>query len=239
MRFYEFLLFILIGAVHPSDGLQQGVVAHGFVEIHRVEDRRVETGQQLLSHDEDLGVLAKLDKTLPDAPLLLFVYVKFLQFRGVVVIACINHFGIFLRQKLIEQLFVIGAGLPVHRDQKSFVTQRLDVALVMVRDKPRHFPHAGLAFEKVFKSDGPVEDFVQLFDVGDAFGFGEGKELLFHDLVWNQQRVRRQAVEERQGRAVLDALGNRVLVEIAFIVFAAEGFEGSPAIDGFIDGRAR
>ena len=55
----------------------------------------------------------------------------------------------------------------------------------MVRDKPRHFPHAGLAFEKVFKSDGPVEDLVQLFDVGDAFGLGEGKELLFHDLVWN------------------------------------------------------
>ena len=92
------------------------MVAHGLVEIHRVEDRRIETGQQLLRDNEDLGVLAEPDKTLPDASLLLFGYVKFLQFRGVVVIACINHFGVFRRQKLIEQLFVIGARLPVHRN---------------------------------------------------------------------------------------------------------------------------
>ena len=65
----------------------------------------------------------------------------------------------------------------------------------MVRDKARHFPHPCLALEKVFKSDGPVEDLIQLFDIGDAFGLGERKELLFHYLVWDQQRVRRQTVE--------------------------------------------
>ena len=67
----------------------------------------------------------------------------------------------------------------------------------MIRDKPRDFPHASLSFEKVLESYRSVEDLIQLFDIGDAFGLGEGKELLFHDLVWNQQRVRRQAVEER------------------------------------------
>src|SRR5438105_477944 len=53
MRLYEFLLFAFIGPVHPRNRLQQRVVAHGLVEIHRVEDRRVETSQQLLRDDED------------------------------------------------------------------------------------------------------------------------------------------------------------------------------------------
>src|SRR5947208_9865823 len=109
----------------------------------------------------------------------------------------------------------------------------------MIRDKPRYLPHASLSFEKVLESYRSVEDLIQLFDIGDAFGFGEGKELLFHDLMWNQQRVRRQAVEKRQRRAVLDALGNRVLVEIAFVILTAERFKGSPAIDSLVDGRAR
>src|SRR5262245_29434115 len=208
VRLDELLLFVLIRAVHSRDRLQQGVVTHRLVEIHGVENRRVKTGQELLRDNEDFGLLAEPDKTLPDTTLFLFVDVKLLQFDGVVVIGRINDFGVFWRQKLIEQLFVIGARLPVHRDKKRLVTQRLNVALVMIRDKARHFPHARLALEKVFKSNGPVEDLVQFFDIGDAFSLGEGKELLLHDLMGHQQRVGGQAVEERQGRAVINALGN-------------------------------
>src|SRR5262245_7165642 len=150
VRLDELLLFVLIGSVHPRDRLQQRVIAHGLVEIHGVENRRIEAGQELLRNNQDFGLLAEADKTLPDTSLFLFVDVKLLQFGGVVVIGRINDFGVFRRQKLIKQLFVIGARLPVHRDKKRLVTQRLNIALVMIRDKARHFPHARLALEKVF-----------------------------------------------------------------------------------------
>src|SRR5262245_65387309 len=67
VRLDELLLFVLIGAVYPGDCLQQGVVAHGLVEIHGVENRRIEAGQELLRDNKNFGVLAEPDKTLPDA----------------------------------------------------------------------------------------------------------------------------------------------------------------------------
>src|SRR5262249_3987181 len=78
VRLDELLLFVLIGAVNPGDRLQQGVVAHGLVEIHGVEDRCIEAGQELLRDNEDLGLFAKPRKTLPDSSLFLFVDVKLL-----------------------------------------------------------------------------------------------------------------------------------------------------------------
>jgi hypothetical protein len=47
-------LLVAVGAVGAGDGLQQGVVAHGLVEIHGLQDGRVEAGQQLGGDDEDL-----------------------------------------------------------------------------------------------------------------------------------------------------------------------------------------
>ena len=37
MGFNHFLCLVLIRTVHPRDGLEQCMVAHRFVEIHRVE----------------------------------------------------------------------------------------------------------------------------------------------------------------------------------------------------------
>ena len=47
-------LFVAVGAVGARDGLQQGVVAHRFVEVHGLQDGRVEAGQQLGGDDQDL-----------------------------------------------------------------------------------------------------------------------------------------------------------------------------------------
>ena len=40
-------LLLAVGAVRAADRLQQGVVPQRLVEIHRLQDRRVEAGQQL------------------------------------------------------------------------------------------------------------------------------------------------------------------------------------------------
>ncbi len=77
-----------------------------------------------------------------------------------------------------------------------------------------------LAFEKVLEVDRPLEDLVQLLDVGDAFGLGEIEKFLFHHLMRHEHLVGRQVVVERQRRAVFDAFADRILVEIALVVLA-------------------
>jgi hypothetical protein len=55
------------------------VVPHRLVEIHGVEHRRIEAGEQLLGDDEDLGLLVELAEALADLPLPLRVEVEFLE----------------------------------------------------------------------------------------------------------------------------------------------------------------
>ena len=45
-------------------------------------------------------------------------------------------------------------------------------------------------------------------------------------------------VVERQRGAVLDALGDGILVQVALVVLAAEGLEGALAVGGLVDRRA-
>ncbi len=90
VRLDHLLPLVLVGPVHPRDRLQQRVVAHRLVEIHRVEDRRVEAGQQLLGDDQDLRVFADLGEVLADLLLLLLVEVPLLQLRRVVVVAGVD-----------------------------------------------------------------------------------------------------------------------------------------------------
>jgi hypothetical protein len=52
--------------------------------------------------------------------------------------------------------------------------------------------------------------------------------------VRDQHLVGGELVVERQRRAVLDAVGNGILVQIPLVVLAAEGLEGAPAVDGLV-----
>ena len=235
---HHFLRLVLVGAVHQGDGLQQGVVAHRFVEIHRVEHRSVEAGEQFLGDDENLRHLVELAEALADLPLLLRVEVEFLEQRGVVVAAGIDDLGILGREELIEGVLVVGAGFAVHANEEGLVAKRLDVLAVVLGDKLRHLLDALLALEEVFQIHRPLKDLVQLLDVGHALGFGEGEELLVQRLVRHEHFIRRELVIERQRGAVLDAVGDGILVQVALVVLASEGLEGALAIDGLVHGRA-
>ncbi len=65
-RWLPAAVLVLVGPVHPRDGLQQHVVAHRLVEVHAVEDRGVEAGQQLLGDDQDAGFLVGFAEPLAD-----------------------------------------------------------------------------------------------------------------------------------------------------------------------------
>ena len=162
----------------------------------------------------------------------------FLRCGWIVVVAGENDLRIFRRQDCIERLLVEGAGLAVDGDEKRLVAQRLDVLAVVLGDVLRDLLHALLALEEVLQVHRAIENLVQLLDVGDALGFGEREELLLHDVVRHEHLVRREVVVERQRRAVLDALRDRVLVQVALIVLAAEGLERAFAVRGLVHRRA-
>lgn len=90
-------------------------------------------------------------------------------------------------------------------------------------------------FDDLDQAHRPLEDFVQLLDVGHAFGFGEREELLVQCLMGDEHFVGRELVVERQGRAVLDAVGDGIFVQVALVVLAAEDLEGALAVDGLVD----
>ena len=79
MGLHHLLRLVLVGAVHPGDGLQQRVIAHRLVEIHGVKHGRVEAGEQFLGDDEDLRHLVELAEALADLLLLLRVEMELFE----------------------------------------------------------------------------------------------------------------------------------------------------------------
>ncbi len=125
--------------------------------------------------------------------------------------------------------------LTIDTDEKGLVSERFDIREVMPGDELRHLLDPFFAFEEVLQVDRPVENFVQFFDIGHPLGFGKREELLVQCLVRNKHVVRSKLIVQWQGGAVLDAVGDGILVQIPFIVLAAEGLEGSLAVDGLVD----
>ncbi len=108
----------------------------------------------------------------------------------------------------------------------------------MLGDVLRHLADALLPLQEVLQVHRPVENLVQLLDVGHALGLGQRQELLIEDLVRHQHLVGREVVVERQRGAVFDALGDGIFVQVALVVLAAEGLERPLAVGGLVDRRA-
>ena len=63
--------FLVGRAVHPRDGLQQGVLLQRRVQVHDLLDRRIEPGQQHVAHHKDRQRIAGLQESLDDVLALL------------------------------------------------------------------------------------------------------------------------------------------------------------------------
>jgi hypothetical protein len=63
-------LLVAVGAVGAADGLQQRVVAQRLVQVHRLQDRRVEARQQLGRDDEQLERVVGIAEAIEELLLL-------------------------------------------------------------------------------------------------------------------------------------------------------------------------
>jgi hypothetical protein len=49
------LLHLVVGPVHPCDGLQERVILQPLVQIHRLHNRGIKPREQHVAHNDDLG----------------------------------------------------------------------------------------------------------------------------------------------------------------------------------------
>jgi len=84
------------------------MVTHRLIEIHRVKNRRVVTGEKLFGDDEDFREFAEFTEILPNRLFGFIVQVILLQLVAVVVVRRHDD-GVFGREELIERGFVFVA----------------------------------------------------------------------------------------------------------------------------------
>ena len=159
---------------------------------------------------------------------------KFLQQRGVVVVLGVNDLGILGWEEFVEGVFVVGAGFAVDADEESLVTERFDVLHVVRGHILRHLRDPLLTLEEVLQMNRTLQNLVEFFNIRHPLGLGEGEKLRVQGLVRDEHLVGGELVVERERGAVLNAVGNGILVQIALVIFAAEGLEGALAIGGLV-----
>ena len=139
---------------------------------------------------------------------------------------------------VVEGGLVEGAGLPVDGDEERLVAHRFDRLGVVAGDVGGDLPDPVGVLQHVAQRHRPLQDPVDLFDVGDTFGLGQFQEFLLKNLLLDPQLVGSEGVVKRHGRAVVDRLADRVLVEVPLRVPPAEHPEGASAVGGLVDRRA-
>ncbi len=117
------------------------MVAHRLVQVHRVEDRRIEAGEELLRDDEDLRQFAGFPEVPPDLLLPLPVEVPFLEIRRVVVVSGeddlrISQWKTMHLENPVQRLLVEGARLAVHGDEEGVPCPCLGRDAIQVEPPP-------------------------------------------------------------------------------------------------------
>ncbi|MCZ7686960.1 MAG: hypothetical protein M5U28_52760 [Sandaracinaceae bacterium] len=156
------------------------MIAHRLVEVHAVEDGRVVAGEQLVGDDEDLRQLPGLREGFASRLLPGVVELVLRDERSVdrvERVLGVDRHGPLRRKVAVERLLVLGARLAIDANQERLVAQGVHVLLEVLGDELRDAVDPVVGLEERLEADGAVEDAVELLDVADAFGLGEGEEL--------------------------------------------------------------
>ncbi len=95
----------------------------------------------------------------------------------------------------------------------------------MLGDECGHLCDAIIRLQECAQAYGPIQDLVQLLDVGHALGGGELEELLVQPVNRHRHLAWRQDVLDRQCGFVGDRFLDRIFVEVAGVVLGAENLE--------------
>ena len=123
-----------VDTVGATDGLQQVVILHRLVEVHHLQNRRIETGQELGGDDQELERVVRIAESVEE----LFLFIaRHLPLRILIAFATcrMHHNSACLRSdKLIQSLLIKNAAFSVEGDDLGFEPVWLYLILVMPDD---------------------------------------------------------------------------------------------------------
>ena len=115
---------LIICAVCTADRLQQRVILHGLVQIHRLQDGRVKPGQQLGGDDHQLQLAVWVPEHVQDLSLRITITAVFPVAILLVVIGIHNNRSGILAKQFVQDCFIHQAALPVINHDLSLVAVR-------------------------------------------------------------------------------------------------------------------
>ena len=135
-------LLLAEGAVCPADGLQEVVVLHRLVEIHHLQDGRIEACEQLAGDDHELERISRVAKTVEQLLLGVFVADVLFPFGGIALGGGHDDGAGFGVDQLIHRLLVEHAALAVKDHHLGLESVGLHLLLEVSDDMLNHGPDA-------------------------------------------------------------------------------------------------
>ena len=127
-------LFLAEGAVRPADGLQEVVILHRLVEIHHLQNRRIETGQQFAGDDDELQRVGRIAEAVEQLFLGILVADVLLPFRRIA-LGCGHDDGAgFGADQFIHYGLVEHAAFAVEDHHLGLEAVRLHLGLEVIDD---------------------------------------------------------------------------------------------------------
>ena len=200
-----------VHAVRAADRLQKRMVLHRLVEIHALQDRRVEPRQKLGRDNHELERIEAVAETVQQLVLRRSVkpVVGVLAF---LVVVAVHHDRrrVGRPQEHVQLLLVRNAVLTVEHDDLAFHAGRLDLAAVVFNDVRADLAYALRRGKEGFRTS--LSDKKPLLLVGDLVGhLVEGR---VQRLLVEVHFDRRGLELERQRRAVVDGVLERILAHV-------------------------
>ena len=123
-----------INTVGAADGLQQVVILHRLVEVHHLQNRRIETGQQLGSDDQELKRVVRIAEAVEELFLLVLGQFPFRVLVGLTALG-VHDDGAGLRaDQLVHGLLVEYAAFTVEGHHLGLEAVRLHLLLEVLDD---------------------------------------------------------------------------------------------------------
>ena len=153
----------LIDTVCTAYGLKEGVILHRFVEVHTLEDRSIESSEQLAGHDDELERVKRVTESVEEFVLLELTELVLLVFIGFVTGSVHYNSGLItIGEKLIELLLVGNTTCSVIYYNLTLETGRAYKLAIVLNDADADFVYSLRRSEERFNL-GSFRELILLF----------------------------------------------------------------------------
>ena len=161
-------LRVPVDTVCSANCLQKGMILHRLVQIHCLQNRRIESSKQLGSNDDQLQGVLRVSEAIQNLRFLICGTTIFLVTIFLIVICIHNDLGALCRsEKAIQSFLIQDAALAIIADNLSLKPIRLNLGHVVIIDMLANLLNSGGCFDNGGHLDTARK--VSAFLLGQAF----------------------------------------------------------------------